>query len=183
MNLTTAFLHLPTLLAQADSTPDDSPTPDLSPAYSSSLTINGHPATPEQVAAAKNLVIIGGLVGLVVGLIFVIAVWKVFSKAGKPGWASLVPIYNYIVLLEIVGKPLWWFLLMLIPGVNLVIFIILAIDLAKSFGHGTGFGLGLVFLSPIFILILGFGSSRYVGPGGNALAGGYAPGTYPPATM
>lgn len=180
MNLSNLFLHLPSLLAQAD-TPDAAPTPDSSPVFTSSMTINGQQATPEQIAQMKQYAMMSGLIGLVIGLIAVIAVWKVFTKAGKPGWASLIPIYNIIVLLEIAGRPLWWFILLLIPFVNLIIVIIVMIDLAKSFGQGVGFGLGLVLLSPIFFLILGFGSSRYVGPGGNA--GGYAPGTYPPATM
>ncbi len=183
MNLPALFLHLPFLLAQAD-TPTDTPADLTSPTATPAIfTINGQAATPEQMAQAKQYGMIGGLIGLVLGLILVIAVWKIFTKAGKPGWASIVPFYNYIVLLEIVGRPLWWFVLLLIPGVNLIILIILAIDLAKSFGYGVGFGLGLVLLSPIFLLILGFGSARYVGPGGRGLAGGYPTGGYPPATL
>ena len=96
--------------------------------------------------------------------VFVIAgMWKVFTKAGQPGWASIVPIYNMIVMLEIAGKPLWWFVLMLIPFVNIVIFIIVMIELAKNFGKGAGFGLGLAFLGFIFFPILGFGDARYKG--------------------
>ena len=89
-----------------------------------------------------------------------------FTKAGQPGWAAIVPVYNLIVLLQIVGRPLWWILLMLIPLVNFVIAILVYIDLAKSFGKSTGFGIGLVFLSFIFFPILGFGDARYIGPGG-----------------
>jgi hypothetical protein len=110
----------------------------------------------------------GGAVG-VIGLILYFAiiigvlagVWKTFVKAGKPGWACIIPIYNMIVLLEIVQKPIWWFLLMLIPFVNIVIAFIVMIELAKSFGKGTGFGLGLIFLSPIFWCILGYGDATY----------------------
>lgn len=101
---------------------------------------------------------------LAIGLIYIIAEWKVYTKAGKPGWATLIPIYNVIVLLEIVGKPWYWILLLLIPGVNLVLGIWLTHQLSKSFGHGVGFTLGLIFLNFIFILILGFGDSKYVGP-------------------
>lgn len=112
--------------------------------------------------------ILGGLVGTLIGLVFsvvmIIALWKVFTKAGKPGWASLIPIYNLIVLLEIVGRPGWWVILMLIPFVNVVIGIIVVFDLAKSFGKGAGFALGLLFLNVIFILILAFGNAKYVGP-------------------
>jgi hypothetical protein len=90
--------------------------------------------------------------------------WKVFVKAGKPGWAAIIPIYNAIVLLQIVGRPGWWFLLYLIPIVNIVISIMVMIELAKVFGKGTGFGIGLLLLSFIFIPILGFGDAEYQGP-------------------
>ena len=92
------------------------------------------------------------------------AMWKIFVKAGKPGWAAIIPIYNFIVLLEIVGKPLWWIVLFLIPFVN-YIFLIWTINLLSlSFGKDTGFTLGLIFLGPIFIPILGFGKAEYKGP-------------------
>jgi hypothetical protein len=98
-------------------------------------------------------------------IIFLIAsFWKIFTKAGQPGWAAIVPIYNLVVLLQIVGRPVWWIVLMLIPLVNLVILVMVAIDLAKSFGKGAGFGIGLAFLGFIFYPILGFGSAKYAGP-------------------
>ena len=106
----------------------------------------------------------GALLGLVGGLVVLIAMWKIFSKAGKPGWAVLIPIYNLYVLLEIVGRPIWWLIMFLIPLVNVIFIFILWFDLAKAFGKGAGFALGLIFLNPIFILILGFGSAQYVGP-------------------
>ncbi len=99
---------------------------------------------------------------------FIIVMWKIYSKAGQPGWAAIVPIYNYIVLLKIVGKPWWWLLLMLIPIVNIIFVIIVINNLSKSFGHGAGFTIGLLFLGIIFYPILAFGSSKYVGPGGVA---------------
>jgi len=89
-----------------------------------------------------------------------------FTKAGKPGWASIIPIYNAIVLLEIAGKPIWWIVLLFIPLVNFIVIIIVVIDLAKNFGKGTGFGLGLAFLPFIFYPILGFGDAKYRGTGG-----------------
>jgi hypothetical protein len=104
-------------------------------------------------------------------IIFAIAsLWKVFVKAGKPGWACIIPIYNIIVLLEIVGKPIWWIILLLIPIVNFVVLIIVYHQLSKSFGKDVGFTLGLIFLNIIFIAILGFGSAQYVGPGGEKTA-------------
>lgn len=111
--------------------------------------------------------IIGPVIGLLY-LAFVVLIlagfWKVFTKAGQPGWASLIPIYNAYILLKIVGKPGWWLLLFLIPIVNIVIAIIVALDLAKAFGKSTAFGIGLVFFGFIFYPILGFGSATYQGP-------------------
>src|SRR5476651_1733903 len=93
-------------------------------------------------------------------VICVAGIWKVFVKAGKPGWAAIIPIYNVIVLLEIAGKPIWWILLLLIPLVNLVIAILVSIEVAKKFGKGTGFGVGLALLGFIFYPILGFGDAQ-----------------------
>ena len=95
-------------------------------------------------------------------LVFVIAgIWKTFEKAGQPGWAAIVPIYNLVVLLIIARRPGWWILLYLIPLVNIIVAVILAIDIAQNFGKGAGFGLGLAFLGIIFFPILGFGDAQY----------------------
>lgn len=99
-------------------------------------------------------------------LVIVIAgMWKVFTKAGKPGWAAIIPIYNVIVLLEIIGKPVWWFVLLLIPLVNFVIIIMVLNQLSRSFGRGVGMTLLLIFLPFIAFPVLGFGSAQYVGAG------------------
>ena len=107
-----------------------------------------------------------GLILLYVALIvFILAVmWKVYTKAGKPGWAAIIPIYNTIVLLEIVGRPIWWFFLMLIPFVNIIFAIIVTNDLAKSFGKEVGWTIGLILLPFIFYPMLAFGSAKYSGP-------------------
>ena len=102
---------------------------------------------------------------LVIIVLMIASIWTIFSKAGKPGWASIVPIYNLIVLLEIVGKPSWWLLLMLIPIVNIVILIIVYHNLSLSFGKDGGFTVGLILLGIIFLPILAFGDAKYVGPG------------------
>jgi uncharacterized membrane protein YhaH (DUF805 family) len=94
-------------------------------------------------------------------LLVIAALWKIFTKAGKPGWAALIPIYNIIVLLEIAGKPAWWVILFLIPFVNFIVAIIVSIAVAKNFGKGTGFGVGLAFLGFIFGPILAFGDAQY----------------------
>ncbi len=107
------------------------------------------------------------LCSLVLAIVVIAGLWKLFTKAGQPGWAAIVPIYNYYILLKIAGKPGWWLLLLLIPIVNFIIVILTMIDLAKAFGKGTGFAMGLIFLSPIFILILAFGDAKYVGVEGS----------------
>jgi len=125
--------------------------------------------TDAEVATAAAA---AGTVGLVAGLIGYVVVslglMGVFTKAGKPGWVAFVPIYNVFVLLEVVGRPLWWFVLMLIPGVNVVVGIIVLHDLSTSFGHGAGFTVGLVLLSVVFVWILWLGSSTYRGPAARA---------------
>jgi len=98
---------------------------------------------------------------LLIVLVMVASLWKVFTKAGKPGWAAIVPIYNLFVLAEIAGKPAWWGILMLIPFVGIIMFIIVCIALAERFGKGAGFGVGLGLLGIIFFPILGFGDAQY----------------------
>jgi len=135
-------------------------------------------------AQAGGLGAFGGVMGfvyLIVLVVYIVALWKVFEKAGEAGWKCLIPIYNIIILLKIVGKPWWWLILMFIPLVNIIILIIVYYELSKSFGHGWGFALGLIFLSVIFLMILGFGQDRYVGPGGVAAAPAYTPPAAPPA--
>jgi hypothetical protein len=105
---------------------------------------------------------------LAIVVTLIAAMWTIYSKAGQPGWASLVPIYNIIVLLEIVGKPWWWLFLMFIPVVNLIILIMVYHNLSLSFGKGSGFTAGIIFLGMIFIPMLAFGDAKYVGPGGNS---------------
>ena len=96
-------------------------------------------------------------------ILMIAAMWKVFTKAGQPGWGCLIPIYNLYIMCKIAGRPGWWVILMFIPLVNLIIIIILVIDIAKSFGKGVGFGIGLLLLPFIFYPILGFGSAQYQG--------------------
>jgi ABC-type sulfate transport system permease subunit len=100
-------------------------------------------------------------------LVQFLSLWRVFEKAGEQGWKSIVPFYNFYTLLRIVGKPGWWVALLLVPGVNIVIFIWTANLLSKSFGKGTGFTVGIVLLGFVFIPILAFDDSVYNGPLGN----------------
>lgn len=105
------------------------------------------------------------LVWLAIIVVVIAGGWKVFTKAGQPGWAIIIPIFNIYILLKIVGRPAWWLVLYLIPVVNFVIAVIVAMDLAKSFGQSAAFGVVLLFLlAAIGFLILGFGSAKYLGP-------------------
>jgi uncharacterized membrane protein YhaH (DUF805 family) len=106
---------------------------------------------------------IGLLIALAVIVFGIATLWKVFAKAGKPGWLVLIPIVNAYTVLKIAGRPGWWLILFLIPLVNLIIVILVSIDLAKAFGKGTAFGWGLAFLGPIFYAILGWGDATYRG--------------------
>jgi hypothetical protein len=108
---------------------------------------------------------LGGGIGCVIGLavlaVVVAGMWKVFEKAGQPGWAAIIPIYNVYVLTQIAGRDIVWFILALIPIVNFVAAIVISIDVARKFGQGTGFGIGLALFPFIFYPILGFGDARY----------------------
>jgi len=121
-------------------------------------------------ATGGGLLALGGtmmIVCLVIAVVFIAGLWKVFAKSGQPGWACLIPFYNGYVLLKIAGRPGWWLILFLIPLVNIVIALLVAIDIAKSFGQSTVFGVVLLFLlGGIGYLILGFGNYRYLGPAG-----------------
>ncbi len=104
------------------------------------------------------------IVSLVICVLTIVAMWKIFTKAGKPGWASIVPFYSQYCLFDIAWGNGWLFLLCFVPCVNLVVMIILYIKLANAFGKGTGFGIGLILLNTIFVLILGLGDAEYIGP-------------------
>jgi hypothetical protein len=101
------------------------------------------------------------IVWLAITVLVIAGFWKTFVKAGEPGWAAIVPIYNLLVLLKIAGRPLWWFILLLIPVVNLIVWIMVSLDVAKKFGQGAGFGIGLAVLPMIFYPVLGFGKAQY----------------------
>jgi hypothetical protein len=129
---------------------------------------------PSMIASSATL---GAMIGtysvvlLAFYVLLVIAQWKIFTKAGEAGWKSLIPIYNLVIMYKIVGLSPWLLLIYLtavIPVVGYIAILILSIvsmvKLGKAFGKGTGFIVGLIFLTPIFQMILGFGSSTYEGP-------------------
>ncbi|MBP2339061.1 DUF5684 domain-containing protein [Saccharothrix coeruleofusca] len=105
------------------------------------------------------------IISLAIAVFLIASMWKVYSKAGRPGWAVIVPIYNIYVMLKIAGRPGWWLILYIIPLVNFVISLVVAVDVAKSFGKGAGFGVvGLWLFSFIGYPVLAFGDARYRGP-------------------
>ncbi|PTQ99512.1 hypothetical protein C8P68_102336 [Mucilaginibacter yixingensis] len=115
-------------------------------------------------AVAAGAIVMFIVIMLLWVLIPIVGMWKAFSKAGKPGWAAIIPIYNYIVMLEITGKPLWWCILMLFPCTSLIFVVWNTNLISKSFGKSEGFTVGLFFLPFIFWPILGFGDAQYLGP-------------------
>ncbi len=102
---------------------------------------------------------------LVLGLAWLVLVlvagWKMYTKAAQPGWVAIIPFLNVFGLLKIVHRPMWWFLLFLIPFVNIVVFVVVMNDLSRAFGRGLGTTLLLIFLTPIGYLVLGFGDDSY----------------------
>lgn len=125
--------------------------------------LNTCPYWPFLVAALIPIIIFG----ISALILEIVGAWFMFEKAGEPGWAAIIPIYNYLIAIKIAGKPWWFILLMLIPLVNLVVYIVILDGLSKSFGKGTGFTIGLFFFRFIFIPILGFDKSVYQGDKSN----------------
>jgi hypothetical protein len=127
------------------------------------LLISSFLAQETEVEAPKGPGAIFWICEIAFIILMVAAMWKVFSKAGQPGWAAIIPIFNTYVMCKVAGRPGWWLILLLIPFVNLIIWIILCVDIARNFGKGAGFGIGLLLLPFIFFPILGFGSAEYQG--------------------
>ncbi len=101
-------------------------------------------------------------ISLLVYIVLAIGLWRVFEKAGQPGWAAIVPVVNVYFLLKIGGKPWWWLLLLLIPLVNVIVLIMLAFSVGMNFGKGGAFSFFLLLIfAPIGYLILGFGDAAY----------------------
>tara|TARA_B100000674_G_C37629453_1_gene818107 strand:- start:316 stop:762 length:447 start_codon:yes stop_codon:yes gene_type:complete len=94
-------------------------------------------------------------------VVLLIGIWRMFEKGGIPGILGLIPVVNLFFLSKLAGKPMWWGLLYFIPFVNVIIAILILIGISERFGRGIGTALGLVFLTPLFFCILGFGSAEY----------------------
>jgi len=119
----------------------------------------------QALSVAQGLVIgVLYLIYFVVIVFAIVGMWKTFKKAGQPGWAAIIPIYNLYIMCKITGRPGWWVLLFLIPFVNIVVLIMVALAIAKAFGKSEVFGIfGLWLFAPIGYMILGFGSATFQG--------------------
>ena len=124
------------------------------------------------LAANTGATVFGIILGVAIYIFFAIGWYAIFKKAGQPGWAAFVPIYNLLIILKIIGREWWWIFLLLIPSVSFIIWIVMMYDMSKSFGHGIGITIGLILLPFIFSLGGGFGRFEYRGPaaGPNAVA-------------
>ncbi len=135
--------------------------------------------TSDEGAVAAVLAAVTGVMLLIIiplVIFSIVCLWKVFEKAGVEGWKAIIPVYNTWIMAEIAGKPGWWGIVPLagiIPVVGIfasiagfVLYILIAIELAKSFGKEPIFSLVLIFLSVIGYAMLAFGDAKYIGPGG-----------------
>jgi len=116
--------------------------------------------------------IVGGIICLAINILAIVGLWKMFEKAGKPGWAAIIPVYNAILILEIVGKPLWWIFGLLVPCLNIVIGIWVLNLFMKSFGKDVVYTILAIPFPFIILPMIGFGSDRYIGPTAAEAQGG-----------
>ena len=112
----------------------------------------------EFISAVISLIIILNILAIIA------CIWKIFQKAGYPAWAEFIPFFNIHIFLKMIGRPLWWVGFLLVPFVNLLVLLVTAIELARSFGKSHNFGFGIFFLGFIFFPILALDDSRYLGP-------------------
>lgn len=121
--------------------------------------------SPEEMLGAGIIfvIVMSVLIGLALAALMIAGFWKIFLKAGQHGWAAIVPFYNLYVLFKISWGNGWYFLLWFVPIVGQIVWIIIFLKLSEVFGHKVGFALGLIFLTFIFVPILGLGKSKYLG--------------------
>ena len=132
---------------------------------SSALDMTGSSDTAIGILAGFGIVT--WVVSMAIAILMIVSMWKIFTKAGKPGWAAIVPIYNIVVLFQITGLSPWLMLLFIVPFVNFIampiLMILLYVKLAKLFGKSGRFAVGLIFLNVIFMPILAFSDAEYQG--------------------
>jgi len=111
--------------------------------------------------AFSSIFLVFGIFMFALAILMIISWWKIFEKAGEPGWQAIIPIYNAFIILKIAGKPAWWFLLYLIPFVNIIIGFMVILELAIKFNKDFPYALGIIFLPFIFLPMLAFGKAEY----------------------
>ncbi len=104
-----------------------------------------------------------GIIYLAIIIVTIVSLWKVFTKAGQPGWAAIIPFYNAFIMIKVAGKPAWWFILLFVPVANLVISILVFNGIAVKFGKGIGYTIGLFLLPFVFLPMLAFSDAQYSG--------------------
>jgi hypothetical protein len=125
-------------------------------------------------AAPDAALVIAGLLTVALSVALLAALWRIVAKAGRPGWISLIPLYNLVVLLQIIGRPWWYLVFLCFPPAAAVLAVVLLFGVTRSFGKGWPFAIGMVFLPFVFIPILAFGGAGYVGPMGPSYRRGQA---------
>lgn len=113
---------------------------------------------------AGGIAMVYMVVVLAIAVISLVGMWKIFVKAGKPGWGAIIPIYNLYCLYEMSFGTGWLFLLSFVPCVNAVMMIVMWIKLGQAFGKSAAFGIGILFFPFVFLPMLGFGDAQFVGP-------------------
>lgn len=134
--------------------------------YSSAYTTIQPAATQAAANSMASLIVslIMALIATAVLAIVIVSMWKVFKKAGQPGWAALIPIYNTYIVIKIADKPVWWLLLLFIPYVNIVFLFLIVVGVAKAFGKSGVFGVFMLgFFGFIGYPMLAFGDAQYQG--------------------
>jgi len=116
------------------------------------------------IAAMLFALICNCIIPLAIYAAIAVGLGKLFEKAGRPGWAGWVPIYNMYLVTEISGREILWFILLFVPCINIVAAVLIWMDFAKAYGKDAMWGLGLAFLGFIFVPLLGFSDAKYVGP-------------------
>ena len=150
-----------------------SSTDGMSSSYSTSSTADA--------AGAGIAMLVMMPIYLAIMAVSIVSMWKLFTKAGKPGWASLVPVYNLVVMVEIVGRPLWWVAMFFIPVANIVFGVMLYLDLAKAYGKDSGWGILLILFPIVMMPIMAFSKNiRYVGPVASPVGAPVPPVATPP---
>ena len=124
--------------------------------------VNSEATSQATAAMAGPMGMVFGIVLLVISIVSLVAAWRIFTKAGQPGWAAIIPFYNLYILLKIIQKPVWWIILFLIPYVNIVMAFLMGVGLAKAFGKSAVFGIFLIAIIPIGPFIIAFDNSKYL---------------------